>query len=164
MQNFHIKSIILGIGIGMVLTALISTIYSMGNEPVMDKNEIIERAKQYGMIFSEDIILDDVQKVNEGQVQSEVENSSALGPENSKENKTVENNVEEDVLISIQPGCTSEVLANRLLESGLIHDADSFVNHLVEMKLEGSIQVGDFRIRRGSDHNTIARAVTMTGI
>lgn len=178
MQNFHVKSILLGIGIGIVLTAFIGTIYSTGNEPVMDKDEIIERAKQFGMVFSEDLILGGtdqesqttnevsptaVQQGNSDQVQSEEKKSSALSPENDQGVKTVENSVEEDVVISIQPGYTSEILANRLVDSGLIHDADSFVNHLVEMKLEGSIQVGNFRIRRGSDHNTIARAVTMTG-
>ena len=51
MRGFHIKSIILGIGIGIILTAIIGLIYSMGNVPnEPSKEEIIAKAKQYGMV------------------------------------------------------------------------------------------------------------------
>ena len=188
MQNFHIKSILLGIGIGMVLTALISTIYSAGNEPVMDKNEIIERAKQYGMVFGEEIIFNgyDEKKGSEEQQKDgndaakEVEATPAISSEPEEEKKAsdkseqvarqqeevkkeVKEEEQEDVIISIEPGCTSEDLAKSLVASGLIQNEKSFVDHLVAMRLEGSIQVGDFRIKRGSDYNTIARTVTMMG-
>jgi hypothetical protein len=59
MRNFHIKSILLGIGIGIVLTALISVIYSAGNKQAMSKEEIIEKARQYGMVYSEELIFED---------------------------------------------------------------------------------------------------------
>ena len=57
MQNFHVKSILLGIGIGIVLTAFISVIYSTGNKQTISREDVIERAKQYGMVFSEELLL-----------------------------------------------------------------------------------------------------------
>lgn len=57
MAKFHIKSIFLGIGMGIVLTAIISIIYLAGSMPVMSKEEIVERAKQYGMVYKEEIII-----------------------------------------------------------------------------------------------------------
>jgi len=51
MRRFHIKSILLGIGIGIILTAIIGLIYSMGElPPELSKAVIIEKAKQYGMV------------------------------------------------------------------------------------------------------------------
>lgn len=57
MRKFHIKSILLGIGMGIVLTAFISIIYSAGNQPTMSREDIIEKARQYGMVFSEEAVL-----------------------------------------------------------------------------------------------------------
>lgn len=57
MHKFHIKSILLGIGMGIVLTAFISIIYLAGNQPTMSREEIIEKARQYGMVFSEEVVL-----------------------------------------------------------------------------------------------------------
>ncbi len=45
------KSIVLGIGIGIILTALISMIFLMGVKPEkLGENEIKQLAKQYGMV------------------------------------------------------------------------------------------------------------------
>ena len=64
MQNFHVKSILLGIGIGIVLTAFISVIYSTGNKQAISREDVIERAKQYGMVFNEELLLGKVAKDN----------------------------------------------------------------------------------------------------
>jgi len=52
----HIKNILLGIGMGLVLTALTGIIYSAGREPQMSKEEIMAKARQYGMVPSNEII------------------------------------------------------------------------------------------------------------
>ena len=52
MSNFHVKSILLGIGIGIILTATASMIYMAGRDPMKDLTEqqIISQAEKYGMI------------------------------------------------------------------------------------------------------------------
>lgn len=57
MHKFHIKSILLGIGVGIVLTAFMSIIYLAGNKQTLSKEDVIERAKQYGMVFSDETVL-----------------------------------------------------------------------------------------------------------
>jgi hypothetical protein len=56
LRKFHIKSILLGIGIGIILSSFIGIIYSAGMDNKITKEEIVERAKQYGMIFPEEVI------------------------------------------------------------------------------------------------------------
>jgi len=52
MINFNIKSIILGIGIGIIITSLISIIYLAGNDTknMINDEEIIRRAEKMGMV------------------------------------------------------------------------------------------------------------------
>jgi hypothetical protein len=58
MRKFNIKSIILGIGIGIVMTTFISIIYLAGSNPrvSLTNEEIIRAAKQLGMIKGQDSI------------------------------------------------------------------------------------------------------------
>ncbi len=54
MSNFNIKSILLGIGIGIIITATASIIYLSGRDPLKDltKQQIISQAEKYGMVTS----------------------------------------------------------------------------------------------------------------
>ena len=58
MKKFNIKSIILGIGIGIVMTSFISMIYLAGSSPVanLTNEEVIKAARQLGMIKSQDSV------------------------------------------------------------------------------------------------------------
>lgn len=54
MNQFHLKSVLLGIGIGIIITAIVSMIYIAGRNPLDDltKEQIINQAEKYGMIRS----------------------------------------------------------------------------------------------------------------
>lgn len=54
MSQFHLKSILLGIGIGIIITAIASMIYLAGRDPMkgLTKDEIISQAEKYGMVKS----------------------------------------------------------------------------------------------------------------
>ncbi len=58
MKKFNIKSIILGIGIGIVMTSFISIIYLAGSSPGanLTNEEVIKAARQLGMIMSQDSV------------------------------------------------------------------------------------------------------------
>ncbi|HOV26859.1 MAG TPA: hypothetical protein PK566_10945 [Pseudobacteroides sp.] len=66
MINFNIKSIILGIGIGIIITSLISIIYLAGNDSkyTISDEEIIRRAEKMGMVKATSV--PDTQKVLPG--------------------------------------------------------------------------------------------------
>jgi hypothetical protein len=52
MGNFNIKSVLLGIGIGIIITATVSIIYVSGRDPMKEltKQQIINQAEKYGMV------------------------------------------------------------------------------------------------------------------
>jgi hypothetical protein len=54
MGNFNIKSILLGIGIGIIITATVSIVYLSGRDPMKDltRQQIISQAEKYGMVNS----------------------------------------------------------------------------------------------------------------
>lgn len=52
MGRFHIRSLLLGIGIGIIITSIISMIYLAGRDPFegLTEDQIIARAEKYGMV------------------------------------------------------------------------------------------------------------------
>ncbi len=50
MRKVHEKSILLGIGIGMIITSIAGMIYSGGTQKELSKEEIISLAKGYGLV------------------------------------------------------------------------------------------------------------------
>ncbi|NLN64542.1 MAG: hypothetical protein GX144_03880 [Clostridiaceae bacterium] len=50
MTKLHGKSVLLGMGIGTILTALLGFIFFLGYQPEMDEAKIRELAYQYGMV------------------------------------------------------------------------------------------------------------------
>ena len=54
MSQFNAKSILLGIGIGIIITAAASMIYIAGRDPMKDltQQQIISQAEKYGMVKS----------------------------------------------------------------------------------------------------------------
>ncbi|MDQ2085863.1 hypothetical protein RBH29_05355 [Herbivorax sp. ANBcel31] len=56
MRKFHLKSLLLGIGMGIVLSSFVGIIHSAGMDNELTKEEIIERAEYYGMVFHEEFI------------------------------------------------------------------------------------------------------------
>jgi hypothetical protein len=170
MKSFYIKNILMGIGIGIILSSLIGIIYSAGMNPEMSKQEIMEKAKQYGMVLGSDTIIGTDYDKTDSTALSEKEpvpgyNNSVDTPtpietEDLRENteKLTEEPVQE-VRIKINRGDTSTVVAERLYDKGLIESIDSFENLLREKNLQGSIQVGEFVIAKGTNNSTIAKII-----
>lgn len=114
MKKFHIKSIILGIGMGMVLTSMISIIYLAGTNPKLSKEEIITLARKYGMVEGSELLTasiieneagQDSNKDNQGSIIAEDEKNSGKDSadssghtDDSGENKKLQpdNSVEAD--------------------------------------------------------------------
>ncbi len=50
MTKLHGKSVLLGMGIGTILTALLGLIFFLGYKPEMDEAKVRELARKYGMV------------------------------------------------------------------------------------------------------------------
>ena len=61
LSQFNIKSILLGIGIGIIVTATASMIYLAGRDPMenLTEEQIIKQAEMYGMVKQE-LLVDDI--------------------------------------------------------------------------------------------------------
>ena len=141
-----IKSILLGIGIGIILTAMIGMVYSKGSEE-MSKDEIIQKARDYGLveknIFVEEIdslILSDEKKSNE--------NVNKL----KKSNDIIE--------LVIERGDTSEIVANKLMKLGIISNKLGFEENLSKKDLAKRIKVGVYEINKDAKISEIIELIT----
>jgi len=54
-ERYNLKSLLLGIGIGIIITSIISLIYLSGRDPFegISDEQIIARAEKLGMIMKE---------------------------------------------------------------------------------------------------------------
>jgi hypothetical protein len=174
MNSFHIKSIILGIGIGIVMTSIISIIYFAGVVPEkLSKEEIIQLAEKYGMVKSESIIKDNAegQGIQTENAQKENLSSSTNKQEVSTKPSTAETKPAETkpaetkpsvgtVLVIVNQGDSSEKVGEKLVYAGLIKDKRLFTDEIGKRGLSGSIEVGEYKINNGEDIDTIIKALT----
>ena len=166
MRNFHIKSILLGIGIGFILTSIISLIYTAGIVGVKISNqEIIEQAKKLGMVENTELIKNssantsDVahSKLNEVKASTpqEIKLDTTAVPENPK-------GQDAEIKITISQGESSETVSEKLLKAGLITDKAAFLKELSEMGLTSEINIGEFKVKIRTDMKSIIRIITGT--
>ena len=166
MQNFHIKSIILGIGMGIVLTSIISIIYLAGVNPNtrMTKEEVIEQAKKYGMV-------ENTQLINNKAENTEQNNDDVKKPDNSESGIKIEDTESpkpqpvkpaavQEIKIVVNSGDTSEIVAEKLFKAGLISDKNVFIKELGNLGLTSNVEVGEFKIKTGTDIRTIIEKIT----
>lgn len=166
MKNFHIKSIVLGIGIGFVITSIISLIYTAGNTvSKMSNLEIIEQAKKLGMV-------EDTSLINNNFVSSD-----SKSPSNNKTNEVKANTPQptkldtaaasekpktegQEIKITVNQGEASETVSEKLLKAGLINDKASFLKELADLGLTSEINIGEFKIKTGTDMKAIIKLIT----
>ena len=64
------------------------------------------------------------------------------------------------VTLTVYSGNSSDTVANRAKELGLVTDAKDFDNYLVRNGYANRIRVGSFQIPVGASYDTIAKAIT----
>lgn len=153
MKNFHVKNILLGIGIGIILTSIISMIFMAGRQTEISNDEIVRRAKAMGMVDGTDILFSDNNPA--GSPSPAIAESK---PTNAPNEQVMTS--EQQVKVIVNKGDTSEIIAKRLLSLGLIGDKSAFINELNNLGLETKIDVGEVSIKKGADIKSIIKAIT----
>lgn len=212
--NYYMR----GLGIGIVVTALLMGIASSGKKEQMTDEEIRQRAMEMGMVDG-NIVLADMPENHEDEEEQKEEgnekegaltslsgNGSAdnkdsakdtqtgqQGQENDKEaeNLKTENGddsegepeeggegpeetlgdnqrengetVNEIIVISINSGDGSRVVANKLLQAGLIEDAADFDEYLCRNGYDKRLKTGRHDISANAAYEEIAAAITQKG-
>lgn len=216
--NYYMR----GLGIGIVVTALLMGIASSGKKEQMTDEEIRQRATEMGMVDG-NIVLADMPEIHEDEEEQKEEqkeegnekegaltslsgNGSAdnkdsakdtqtgqQGQENDKEaenlktengddsegepeeggegsEETLGDNPREDgvtvneiIVISIDSGDGSRVVANKLLQAGMIEDAAAFDEYLCRNGYDKRLKTGRHDIPVNATDEEIAASITTKG-
>lgn len=163
MYRFHIKSLVLGIGLGIVITSIISLIYMAGADPTakLSEDEAVKLAEKYGMVKSSSLIQGTQPQKAETTKQSESTKQNGTNIVTVTPTPAPKPAAGQAVIkLSIVQGDTAEKVTEKLFSAGLISDKAAFVQELSNMKLTDSILTGDFNIKKGADIKEIIRAIT----
>ncbi len=160
-----------GLGIGIVVTALIMGLSNKDARPLTDA-EIKAKAAALGMVESESLKLTDVVLSPEPlptpvatavPTEEPTPVATAVPTEVPTPEITVTPAAEPTtVSITVQAGSGSGTVCRQLEEAGLIESAASFDNYLIDNGYSKKICVGTYEIQIGTTEEEIARIITKT--
>lgn len=181
----NIKSYLKGIGVGILVSALILII--AGNMNKMSDADVIKRAKELGMVEA-NAEIQNTEPANEAKENTVAasDNSSSMVTEDSKasntgetatdtseDNKTdassseanddtsasqnADNTIGETVKVEVKSGMSSESVSLAVKNAGLVDNDTEFNKYLCENGYDKRLRVGTFDIPSGSDFETISK-------
>ncbi len=173
MRKVHEKSILLGIGIGMIITAIAGMIYSGGTQQKeLTKDEIISRAKSYGLIEPVKLLNKDNSEAADSTVAGTTsekspgtstvsEASTVVSDKTSTENKekTSTDTDERNIVIKIEDGHISNEVMKQLLNKGIITSEKDFTNVIHSYKASRKIISGTYKFKKNEDLDYLVKKI-----
>lgn len=173
-----LKYYLRGLGIGILVTALIMGFTAKDNRPLTDA-EIKAAAAELGMVESDSLRLADLpqdqtaEPAKEPEPTPEATTEPAIEAETTPEPEaTPESDVEPtkepettpesgtDISVTVSAGSGSRTVCNRLEEAGVITDAAEFDKYLCDQGYSKRICVGTFEIPADASWEEIAKIIT----
>jgi len=124
------KSVLLGMGIGIILTSLLGVIFFAGYSPRLSDAEIIELSRRLGMV-------------------DRLENST-----------DIRRNADGSILFIVREGETYTDISKRLYDAGIIESSIEFDIMIKKENLENSIKPGEYTISHSDDTKSIIEKLT----
>lgn len=189
MRKVHEKSIILGIGIGMVITSIVGLIYTGGAEKGSQANnlsreEIIRLAKSYGMVETVPLIDDNPGESTQTNTSSTASSTkrpadtttgkkNGTPAQNTKINQTADDtgkqavkpapsnpgSNERNIVVEIKDGFDSNKVAQLLYEKGIISNKKEFVDSLASYNATTKINIGKYNFKTNDDYVYIIKTI-----
>ncbi|QNU68414.1 ABC transporter substrate-binding protein [Ruminiclostridium herbifermentans] len=188
MRRLHEKSIVLGIGIGMIITSIAGMIYSAGTQKELTREEIISKAKAYGLIEPTTFINNNTSDNTKAALDKNTSNNTETANEtssntsttsekadetttpNNAADKTGTNNQQEpeksenleaerNISIAVQRGFGSKQVAKLLLEKGVITSEAEFDAALASYKATQKIRTGTYLFKKNEDLDYIVKTI-----
>lgn len=144
MGNYSLKNIMLGIGIGLVLSSMINI--SVGSKALTVEEIKKEAVKHNLIILTKEEILNN----------QPITDNTSLNPDTTSELLASE----EKITVSILKGMSSESVADLLKEKGLVKDTKAFLTRLEEVGKDEVLKVGSYEIPKNSDYDDIINILT----
>ena len=170
-----LKYYLRGLGIGMIVTALILGISFSNRQDqtsqIMTDDQIRERAAELGMVDSSELTLAALQNSEKQPTEGTPEETTQTQEQNNIEAEpetTVPAEPEvteapqrtQTASITIQRGDDSGSASRRLYEAGLVENAKAFDNYLCNNGYSRSINPGTYGIAPGTSEEEIAKIIT----
>ena len=170
-----LKYYLRGLGIGMIVTALILGISFSNRQDqtsqIMTDDQIRERAAELGMVDSSELTLAALQNSAKQPTEGTAEETTQTQEQNNIEAEpetTVPAEPEvteapqrtQTASITIQRGDDSGSASRRLYEAGLVENAKAFDNYLCNNGYSRSINPGTYEIAPGASEEEIAKIIT----
>lgn len=170
-----LKYYLRGLGIGMIVTALILGISFSNRQDqtsqIMTDDQIRERAAELGMVDSSELTLAALQNsakqptegTPEETTQTQEQNNIEAEPETTvpaEPEVTEAPQRTQTASITIQRGDDSGSASRRLYEAGLVENAKAFDNYLCNNGYSRSINPGTYEIAPGTSEEEIAKIIT----
>lgn len=129
----------LGIGIGIILTSFIFILNPKIKYIDYNDEEIIEKAKQLGMVSVKDKI-----EINE---------------KNDRKNKK-EVKQKEKIFFQIKDDDTLSSVADNLFKKGLIANKEDFIQMAKQIKVDKKLRTGNYNLEKNLSYNEILKILT----
>ena len=130
MKLIDSKSVLLGLGIGIIVTSLLGIIFFVGYKPQLSEGEIINYARKIGMVDRFEIG-DDIKRKEDG-----------------------------SLLFTIREEESFTDVSKRLYDAGIIESSIEFEIIIKKDKLENAIKPGEYTISYSDDTKTIIEKIT----
>lgn len=154
------RPLFVGIGIGLILSALVITLFSLGEEdPLPPRNAPMQldagKAGNPGDAGSgapgtgEDqanYANNDAQK-SPGQRPNSSDQQDSSNGRNSRQDSAGKAESGDVVVVTVSPGLTAEKIADLLVERGVIGDKAEFLNRVHERRVSTKFQAGTYELR-----------------
>lgn len=155
MARIQGRSLFLGIGIGIVLTATTSLLYTntIGFSKTLNREQIMEQARKYGMIdqTEKQVFSFEETKQEEGKVEPT--------PEAQKQLEVVE--PQAYAIIEVINGDTVKSIGDRLEAVGLVNSKE-FCTRVKKLDLTNRMSTGKYKIIKGEVLDRIIDILSMS--
>lgn len=180
-----LKYYLRGLGIGILITVLVLTIASLGEKKELTDEEIIARAEELGMVKKEntgsildsfpDSAPDEPLPGEEDNPQNEdvpgaggdADGSNLPAgeegggePQADPDTSQPPDSQRPVIAVEVGPGEYSDKISKKLMEAGLIEDAEDFNRYLVDSGRDDLIAVGTHLIPQGASYEEISRILS----
>ena len=173
-----LKYYLRGLGIGVLVTTIILTIAHHAQRKMSDA-DIIERAKELGMVMEEDTLFDDSEtKENQTTTQDPTTEQGTTQEPTTKEPVTEEPTTKEPVTeepttqkptgnlktvtFTVTDGMYSEAVTDILYKAGIITNKAEFNSFLEKNGYSRIIQNGKHTVNSSMSYEEIAKVITKT--
>lgn len=137
-DKINVFYIILGIGIGIIVTSLIFILKPKIKYVDYSDDEIIKKAKELGMVSVKEKI-----ELNE--------------EKDKRETDEKEDAKEEIILFRVENDDTLTSVADRLLKKELIANKEDFIQFAKYKEADKKLRTGDYKLEKNSSYNEIIK-------